>query len=95
MLLEQSPALALGHATPNTELDLVVQRICRTLLHYRTVTADHRGLALCGSSNKEFVRVGSPAQRLGYPRDPLFRVYAAYHVLCSREVSPSSGWTGS
>ena len=61
VLPEQSPALALGHAAPNAELDLVVQRVRPALLHHRAVTANDRRLALRGSPNKQFIGVSGPA----------------------------------
>src|SRR5882724_8150480 len=61
VLFEQCPALALGHATPDAILDLVVERVRRALLHYGAVTADGRGLALCGPAHKEFVGISGRA----------------------------------
>src|SRR5438270_159526 len=56
VLLEQSPALTLGHAAPHSELDLVIECVGTALLHYRAVTADHCGLALGGTADEQFVR---------------------------------------
>ena len=64
VLLEQCPALALSHAAPDPELDLVVQRVRPALLHYRAVTADHRRLALGGPPNKQLIGVSGPTQCL-------------------------------
>jgi hypothetical protein len=61
VLLEQGPALALGHTAPHPELDLVIQRVRSALLHYGTVTADHCGFALGGAPDEQLVRVGGPA----------------------------------
>jgi hypothetical protein len=61
VLLEQGPALPLGHPSPNAELNLVVQRIRSTFLHYRAVTADDCRLALGSAPNEQFVGVGGPA----------------------------------
>jgi len=61
VLLEQGPALPLGHPSPNAELNLVVQRVCPAFLHYRAVTADDCRLALGGAPNEQFVWVSGPA----------------------------------
>ena len=74
MLLEQGAALALGHATPHSELDAVVQRVGAALGDDRTVPADDRGLALGSPTNEQLVRIGRTTQSLGYPRDPGFPV---------------------
>jgi hypothetical protein len=76
VLLEQGPALAFRHAAPHSELDLVIQCIRSALLHYRTVTADHGGLALGGTPDEQFVRVGGPAQCFRDPGNPFFCVDA-------------------
>ncbi len=91
MLLEQGPALALGHAAPHPELDLVVQRVRPTLLHHRAVTADHRGLALGGAPDKQFVGVSGPTQRSRDPRDPFFGFNTAQYPLSSRNVCSTRG----
>jgi hypothetical protein len=58
VLLEQRPPLAFGHATPNTELDLVVERVGEALGNDGTVAA-HRGrFPLRRSANEEFVGIG-------------------------------------
>lgn len=46
MLLEQCPALPLGHTAPDAVLDVVVECMGAALLHNRAVTADNRSLAL-------------------------------------------------
>jgi len=91
VLLEQGPALALGHASPNAELDLVVQRVRPALLHYRTVTADHRGLPLGGPPDKQFVGIGGSTQRLGHPRNPVLRVDTAEGGMGSHKVGSPCG----
>lgn len=70
MLLEQRAALPFGHAAPHAEFDPVVQGIGEAFQNHRAVPADHRCLALRSSAHKEFIRVGTTAQRLGDPRDP-------------------------
>jgi hypothetical protein len=69
MLLEQGAPLTLGHTTPHTELDPVVEGIGATFRDHRAVPTDHCGLALGGPANEQFVRVCTPATSLGYPRD--------------------------
>jgi hypothetical protein len=91
VLPEQRPALALGHAAPNAELDLVVQRVRPAFLHYRAVTADDRGLALGGAADKQFVGIGGPTECSRYPGNPFFGVNAAQYPLCSRDVCPTPG----
>src|SRR6516225_982378 len=91
MLLEQSPALALGHAAPHPELDLVVQRVRPALLHHRAVTADHRCLALGRAPDKEFIGIGGPTQCLRDPGNPFFRVDATQYALCGRDVCSTRG----
>ena len=61
VLLEQGPALPLGHPSPNAELDLVVQRVCPAFLHHWAMTADHCRLTLGRAPNKQFVGVSGPA----------------------------------
>jgi hypothetical protein len=64
VLLEQRPPLPFGHAAPNTELDLVVERVGEALHSDGTVAA-HRGrFALRGSANEKFVGIGRKAQPL-------------------------------
>ena len=46
VLLEQSPALALSHATPDTELDAIVECVGAAFEDHRAVPADHCGFAL-------------------------------------------------
>jgi len=74
VLLEQGPALALGHAAPNSELHPVIQGIGSALGDHRAVPADDRGLALGSPTNEQLVRIGRTTQSLGYPRDPGFPV---------------------
>src|SRR5947209_16476676 len=54
MLLEQSLALALRHAAPDPELDLVVERLRPALVRHRAVTADNRSLSLGGPLHKQY-----------------------------------------
>src|SRR5947209_11366303 len=64
MLLEQSRALALRHAAPDPELDLVVERLRPALVRHRAVPADHRSLTLGRPPHKQFVGIFIQTQRL-------------------------------
>ena len=57
MLLEQRAALSFGHATPDAELDPVVQGIGTALRDHRAVPTDHRGFALGGSADEQLIRI--------------------------------------
>jgi hypothetical protein len=81
VLLQQSATLALGHATPDTELDAVVEGVGATLLDHRAVAADHGRLALCGAANEEFIGIGLAAPCLRDPRDASFRFRALYYCV--------------
>ena len=69
MLLEQSAALAFGHAAPDAEFDAVVEGVGATLENYRTVSTDHGGFALGGAADKKFVGISLAAAGLRYPGD--------------------------
>src|SRR5271155_1609148 len=56
--LEQCPPLAFGHAAPDTELNLVVERFGEALDGDRTMPADHGRFPLRSSTNEEFVGIG-------------------------------------
>jgi len=58
---EQRPALPLGHTTPDTELDSVVERIRKALRANRASPADQLGAILRCSLDEQLVRVGSLA----------------------------------
>ena len=70
VLLEQCPALALGHATPDTELDAIVEGVGAAFEDHRAVPADDCGLALGGSTHEKLIGVCLPAARLRNPRNP-------------------------
>lgn len=70
MLLEQCATLTFSHATPDTELDPVVQGIGATLRDHRAVPTDHRGFALGSATDEQLIRISGATQALGYPRDP-------------------------
>lgn len=72
MLLEQGPALTLGHPAPDAELNPVVQGVSATLGDHRTVPTDHRCLALGGPTDEKLVRIGGSAQGLRDPGDTGF-----------------------
>ena len=57
MLLEQRAALSLGNATPDAELDPVVQGIGTALRDHRAVPTDHRGFALGGAADEQLIRI--------------------------------------
>ncbi len=57
MLLEQRAALSFGHATPDAELDPVVQGIGTALRDHRAVPTDHRGFALGGAADEQLIRI--------------------------------------
>lgn len=57
MLLEQRAALTLGHASPDAELDAVVQGVRATLGDDGAVAADDRRLALRCAADEELIRV--------------------------------------
>jgi hypothetical protein len=63
MLLQKRTALAFGHASPDTELHAVVQRVGTALRDHRAVPADHRGFALRGPPDEQFigVRLATPS----------------------------------
>ncbi len=83
----QSPcAGALSHATPNTGALLSAR------LPHSCITGDGESpRPRCAAPpNKEFVRVGSPAQRLGYPRSALPRLRRTF--CAAVRLVASSGW---
>jgi hypothetical protein len=61
VLLEQGPPLPFRHATPDTELDTVVERVRSTFEHDRAVPADGGCLALRGTPDKELVGIDPAA----------------------------------
>jgi hypothetical protein len=69
VLLEQSAALAFGHAAPDAELHAVVKGVGAAFQNHRTVAANHRGFALGGATDKKFIWVCLAASSLGYPGD--------------------------
>lgn len=55
MLLEQGTALTLRHATPDAELNPVVQGVSATFGDHRTMPTDHGRLALGGAAHEQLV----------------------------------------
>jgi len=81
MLLEKGPALTLGHATPHTELDAVVQCIGTTLGHDWAVPANDCGFTLGSTPDEQLIGISLSAQRLGYPCDPGFAIRAVEQAV--------------
>lgn len=79
VLLEQGAALPLGHATPDSELDAVVQRVSQTIADHRTVPAYHRSFALSSATNEQLVGISGSTHCLGHPRDPALVLHPAHH----------------
>ena len=52
MLLEQSAALAFGHAAPDPEFDAVVEGVGAAFQDHRTVSTNHGRFALGGAPDK-------------------------------------------
>src|SRR5687767_13582596 len=66
-LAEQGTALALGHATPDPPLDLVVQRLSEALGAHGAPGAQLLSTVLSGAPDEQLVRAGLVAQGLGGP----------------------------
>ena len=64
VLLEQGATLAFGHPAPHTELDAIVEGVGTAFKNHRAVPTDHRGFALRGSPDEQFVGVGLAAPGL-------------------------------
>ena len=69
MLLEQSAALAFGHAAPHAEFDAVIQRVGAAFEDHRTMPTDNGRLALGGAAYEELIGIGLAASGLGHPSD--------------------------
>jgi hypothetical protein len=67
VLLEQSTALAFGHAAPDPEFDAVVEGVGAAFQNHRTVSTNHGSFALGGPADKQFVWISLAAAGLGYP----------------------------
>ena len=88
VLLEQRPPLAFGHATPNTELDLVVERVGETLGDDGTLPANIGRFPLRRPANEEFVGIGGKTQRLRHPRDAGVGIRTSSPVIYGRTLHP-------
>src|SRR5215469_4972426 len=64
---KQGPALALGHAAPDTELDPVVEGVREALGTDDAATADQLGPVLRRPLNKQLVRIRLLARGAGSP----------------------------
>jgi len=82
MLLEQGAALALGHATPDAELDAIIKRVGAALEDHRAMSADDCGLALCGTADEQLIGIGLAAPSLGYPRNTGLGLRAVDDAVC-------------
>src|SRR3954468_8864166 len=93
VLLEQSPTLALGHATPDTELDSVVEGVGAAFRDHRTVPTDHCGFALGRAAYEQFVGIGLPAPGLGNPGNSGLGLCALNQTGGKRSSSsPARNW---
>lgn len=72
MLLEKSAALTLGHPSPDTELDAIVEGVRAALKHHGAVSADDCGLALRGAAHEQFIGIDLAASCPGNPGDACF-----------------------
>jgi len=82
MLAQQRSALTFGHASPDPELNVIVECICTTFELDWAMTADRRSLALGGSADKELVRIDLTAPRLGHPGQSCFVLYRRSCRFC-------------
>src|SRR5918996_56911 len=63
----ECPPLALGHPSPHTELDTVVQGIRKALGAHRASGADRFGPVLCRALDEQFIWISSAAGGLRTP----------------------------
>jgi putative transposase len=82
VLLEEGTALAFGHPAPDTEFDVVVERIGGALEDHRAVPADHRGFSLGGAAHEQFVWVAG-AGWLAFFRDLVARGLSGVGLVTS------------
>lgn len=82
VLLEQSAALAFGHAAPNPEFDAVVKGVGSTFQDHRTMSTDHGRFALGGAPDKQFVWISLAAAGLRYPSYPGLGLGALDQTVC-------------
>jgi len=81
VLLQQGAALTFGHASPHTELHAIVQSVSTTLSDHGAVPTDHRGFALRGAADEQFVRVGLATPSMRNPRNTGFSLYTLHNEV--------------
>lgn len=82
MLAQQRSALTFGHASPDPELNAIVECICTTLELDWAMTADRRSLALGGSTDEQLVRIDLAAPCPGHPGQSCFVLYRRSCRFC-------------
>ena len=82
MLLEQGAALAFGHATPDAELDAVVQSVGAAFENHRAMPTDDGGLALSGATYEKFIGISLATASLRHPCDPGLGLGALNKAMC-------------
>lgn len=72
MATQHRPALAFGHASPDSELSAVIQCISQALGHHRTLLTDSLRLLLGRALDEKVVRFAVPTGGLRSPiLDPI------------------------
>lgn len=84
VLFEQRATLPLGHASPDAELDAVVQGIGAAFGDHGAMAADDRGFALRGAAHEQFVRIGLATPGLRNPRNTRFGLRTVQNGLGRR-----------
>ena len=84
VLLEQSATLAFGHASPHTELHAIVQSVSTALSDHGAVPTDHRGFALRGAADKQFIWVGLTTPSVRNPRNTSFCLCTLHNGVSGR-----------
>jgi len=72
VLLEKSAALTFGHASPDTELDPIVEGVRAALKHHGAMSADDCGFALGRAAHEQFIGIDLAASSPGNPGDACF-----------------------
>ena len=91
MLAQHCAALTLGQATPDAELDAVVQSVGTALQNHWAVAADNCGFALCGAANEQLIRVNIATLSA---RNPLLAIAEALYtelIACRSSSAVRSG----
>jgi len=73
MLPDELPALKLGHAAPDPELDPVVECVGKALGDDSAVATDHSGSILRRATNEELVGISGSTQSFRDPGNATFR----------------------